>query len=79
MGEGEKAPKANLLIVDDEPGSLLSLKELLSTPGCNVVTARSGEEALIQLLSDDFALILLDIRMPKIGRASCRERVYVLV
>src|SRR5262245_62214061 len=57
---------ANILIVDDDPRSLMALEELLQDLGQNLVTARSGEEALRRVLRDDFAVILLDVRMPGI-------------
>src|SRR6267142_2285880 len=36
----------------------------MSGPGCNVVTAASGQQALSRILKTDFALILMDVRMP---------------
>src|SRR5258705_443786 len=57
-------PKANILIVDDAPGTLLALKELLEGPDCAVMTAESGDEAFRLVLNNDFALILLDVSMP---------------
>jgi len=57
---------ANILLVDDEPKSLFALQELLSTLGENLLTAASGEEALRHALKNDFAVILLDVRMPGI-------------
>ncbi|HJY78991.1 MAG TPA: response regulator, partial [Burkholderiales bacterium] len=57
---------ANILLVDDEPKSLYALQELLSTLGENLLTAASGEEALRLALKNDFAVILLDVRMPGI-------------
>jgi len=57
--------KANVLVVDDEPRSLLAMQELLSGPDRNVVPAASGKEALRRILKADFAIILLDVRMPE--------------
>lgn len=57
-------PTANILIVDDDPKSLLAMEALLSGPGRKTVTAASGQEALRWLLRRDFSLILLDVRMP---------------
>ena len=54
----------NILLVDDEPGGLLALEAILEPLGQKLITARSGHEALRHLLAHDFALILLDIRMP---------------
>lgn len=61
---GFQKSKINLLIVDDHPESLLALEATLSSPNYNIVKASSGEEALRALLKMDFALILLDVRMP---------------
>jgi signal transduction histidine kinase len=57
---------ASVLIVDDDPASLMAMRELLSTLGARLVTARSGEDALRQVLDEDFAAILLDVHMPGI-------------
>ena len=63
----EEAPeKAKILLVDDEPKSLFALQELLSQLGQNLMVAQSGEEALRLALKNDFAVILLDVRMPGI-------------
>ena len=57
-------PTANILIVDDDEKTLTAMEALLSRPGRNIVTAASGQEALRHLLRRDFALILLDVRLP---------------
>ena len=57
-------PTANILIVDDDPRTLLAMEALLSGPGRNTVTAASGQEALRWLLRQDFSVILMDVRMP---------------
>jgi signal transduction histidine kinase len=62
----ETTSKAKILLVDDEPKSLYALQELLSTLGENLMIAQSGEEALRLALKNDFAVILLDVRMPGI-------------
>ncbi len=59
-------PIANILIVDDDVKTLMAMEALLSAPGRHIVQARSGREALRQLLKQDFVLILLDVRMPDI-------------
>ncbi|HEU4923036.1 MAG TPA: response regulator, partial [Burkholderiales bacterium] len=64
--QAEAADKAKILLVDDEPKSLFALQELLSTLGQNLMVAQSGEEALRLALRNEFAVILLDVRMPGI-------------
>jgi PAS domain S-box-containing protein len=54
----------NILIVDDEPKNLTVLEAVLGDPGYRLVRAESAEEALLALLADEFALLILDIRMP---------------
>jgi CheY-like chemotaxis protein len=56
--------RANILLVDDRPENLLALEAILSALDQRLVRANSGEEALRALLKDEFALILLDARMP---------------
>jgi signal transduction histidine kinase len=53
-----------LLLVDDQPMNLEALQAMLSGSGCRFVLARSADEALLALLEQDFAAIVLDIRMP---------------
>jgi len=55
---------AKILIVDDDPAKLVALHTVLDPLGENVVEARSGADALRHLLKEDFAVILLDVRMP---------------
>jgi signal transduction histidine kinase len=53
-----------ILLVDDQPGRLLSYRAILEPLGEHLVDACSGMEALKRLMDDDFALILLDVNMP---------------
>lgn len=59
----QNEPKINILMVDDEPANLLSLEAVLEDLGQNLVRAESGEEALRCVLREDYAVILLDVRM----------------
>jgi DNA-binding NtrC family response regulator len=52
-----------VLLVDDEPGVLFTLTEILAERGHRVLTARSGEEALSKL--EDADAVLTDLAMPK--------------
>jgi signal transduction histidine kinase len=54
----------NILLVDDQPGRLLSYEAILGELGENLVRARSGDEALSRLMEAEFAVILLDVNMP---------------
>jgi len=56
--------KANILICDDEPRNLLALRALLDDLDQNLVAADSGEQVLRYVNSADFAVIVLDVRMP---------------
>ena len=59
----ESADRARVLVVDDDERNLLAIQTVLEDVG-EVVTARSGEEALRHLLRGEFAVILLDVYMP---------------
>jgi len=54
----------SILIVDDDSTKRFALKTILAPLGENVVEASSGADALRQLLRQEFAVILLDVRMP---------------
>ncbi len=54
----------NILIVDDEPKNLTVLETVLADPGYRLVRAGSADEALLALVEGEFALLILDVRMP---------------
>jgi signal transduction histidine kinase len=56
--------KINILMVDDQPGKLLSYEAMLGELGENLIKAHSGMEALDLLLKTDIALVLMDVSMP---------------
>src|SRR3984885_4086275 len=56
--------RVKILLVDDTPENLISLEAALDGLGQELVLANSGMEALRHLLNDDFAAILLDVKMP---------------
>ena len=71
-------PKVKILIVDDRPANLLTLESVLEDLGQEIVKATSGREALRYVLRDDYAVILLDVKMPEMDgfetAALIRER-----
>jgi CheY-like chemotaxis protein len=56
--------KAKILLVDDRAENIVALEAILSSLNQILVPARSGDAALKALLSDEFAVILLDVLMP---------------
>src|SRR6202161_261438 len=56
----------NILMVDDQPGKLLTYQAILQDLGENLISATSGREALELLLSQDVAVILMDVSMPEL-------------
>jgi len=58
--------KVNILMVDDQPGKLLSYEAILADLGENLVKATSAKEALERLLKMDVAVVLMDVSMPEI-------------
>jgi signal transduction histidine kinase len=56
--------EVSILIVDDDSTKRFALKTILAPLGENVVEASSGADALRQLLRQEFAVVLLDVRMP---------------
>jgi PAS domain S-box-containing protein len=64
LPEAPVQDRVKILLVDDTPDNLVSLEAALDGLGQELVLARSGTEALRHLLDDDFAAILLDVKMP---------------
>jgi signal transduction histidine kinase len=56
--------RAPILLVDDKPANLLALQAMLGGLEHELVTARSGPEAIAQLEVREFAVVLLDLQMP---------------
>src|ERR1700704_2607291 len=54
----------NILIVDDEPKNLTVLETILDNPSYRLVRAETADQALLALVDDEFALLILDIQMP---------------
>jgi hypothetical protein len=64
VSEAAQPSAASVLLVDDDPANLTALRGILEPLGVRLVAARSGDEALARVLAQDFAVILLDVRMP---------------
>ena len=56
--------RINILLVDDEPKNLTVLETVLTNPAYRLVRAESGDQALLGLVAQEFALLILDIQMP---------------
>jgi len=66
-----------VLLVNDDSASLLALASLLTDrENYEVITARSGEEALRKVLTHDFAVILLDVSMPSMDGFETAEAIH---
>jgi signal transduction histidine kinase len=75
-----KIDKPKILVVNDDAGSLLALTSLLDQwaeeSGYEVISARSGQQALRQVLLHDFAVILLDVNMPGMDGFETAEAIH---
>jgi signal transduction histidine kinase len=75
-----KTEKQKILVVNDDAGSLLALTSLLdqwaAQTNYEVMSARSGQEALRQVLLHDFAVILLDVNMPGMDGFETAEAIH---
>ena len=58
--------RVNILMVDDQPGKLLTYEAILAELGENLIKANSAKEALEKLLKIDVAVVLMDVSMPEI-------------
>jgi two-component sensor histidine kinase/DNA-binding response OmpR family regulator len=61
-----KPDAVNVLLVDDQPGKLLSYEVMLEELGENLISTSSAKEALAYLLKADVAVILVDVCMPEL-------------
>ncbi|WP_312551179.1 response regulator [Massilia sp.] len=72
--------KPKILVVNDDAASLLALTSLLDQwakeTGYTVLSARSGQEALRQVLLHDFAVIILDVNMPGMDGFETAEAIH---
>ena len=59
--------KLNILMIDDQPGKLLSYRAILDDLGENLISATTAKEALDILLNNEIAMILMDVSMPELN------------
>ncbi|SLM47359.1 Histidine kinase [Nitrospira japonica] len=59
--------RANILLVDDDARNLDVLESILESPDHRLVRARTADEALLSLIAEEFAVIVLDVRMPEVS------------
>jgi len=75
-----QSDKPKILVVNDDPASLLALTSLLDQwaeeSHYEVLAARSGQDALRQVLRHDFAVILLDVNMPGMDGFETAEAIH---
>jgi len=65
---------SRILLIEDEPGLVLTVSDLLSTEGYEVESAADGETGLSKAVNGKFDLVILDIMLPrKTGFDVCRE------
>src|SRR5256885_3891888 len=69
----ENPPVPSIHMVDDRPENLLAREGVLKPLGARLVRARSGDEALMHLLRETFAVILLDVQMPRLDGLQTAE------
>lgn len=67
--------RVNILMVDDQPGKLLSYEVILGELDENLIKTTSAREALEQLLKTDVAVVLLDVSMPEIDGFELAEMI----
>ena len=67
------AERPKILVVDDDVGMCDTLSEILEDGGFAAATANDGEEALDRVRQEEFDVVLMDIRMPKMnGVEACK-------
>ena len=65
----------NILVVDDDPDTCRTLSDILELKGHSPHTAASAEDALKQLADNDFAVVLIDLRLPDLPGTTVLQRV----
>jgi CheY-like chemotaxis protein len=71
-----RVDKISILIVDDQPGKLLTYEAILGGLGENLIKARSGDDALACLLETEIAEVLMDVSMPGLDGFQLTEMIH---
>jgi CheY-like chemotaxis protein len=71
----EAEERINILMVDDSPTNLLALESILQAPDRNLVSVSSGDDALRYLLTNEVAVILMDVYMPELDGLETAEMI----
>jgi two-component system response regulator HydG len=70
-----KLKDTKILIVDDDPGHLMTLETIIHSWGYNILAVKSGEAAVERVRSQPIDLILMDIRMAKLSGIKAMEKI----
>lgn len=68
--------KPKLLIVDDVPNNIHALKRILSVLDIEIVGVNSGQDALAEVLEQDFFIVLMDVQMPEMDGFEAAELMF---
>src|SRR5687768_6406327 len=68
-------PRPRLLVIDDEPNILTTLRRALELEGCDVEVAGAGRIGLEKLADKDFDCVLLDVQMPEMDGLAVLTRI----
>ncbi|EPX59796.1 hypothetical protein D187_002540 [Cystobacter fuscus DSM 2262] len=71
--------RTSVLLVDDQPADLAALERYLAPFSLHLVKASSGEEALDHVRDEDFALVLMDVRLPGLNGVETARRMRQLL
>src|SRR5688572_5356506 len=65
--EEVKGAPVSILLVDDDANNLLALESILEGPGHRLVKVQTADDALMALMNEDYAAIVLDVQMPDLS------------
>ncbi len=72
MIENDNVP---ILVVDDNSKNLMALEDILEAPGRTIVTAGSGQKALVLMLEQEFAVVLIEVNKPEMNGFKTAEQI----